>query len=107
MAAYPNFFTLADSTGSRENGAEPARATNGALRLRRLWAADKAAFEIGHVLTAAQRTTLEAFYATNKSLDVTYRWPADGAFYTVRFAAPPQYTARTGYFEARVRLLEV
>jgi hypothetical protein len=108
MAAYPAFFTLADSVLLPESGIQPERATNGALRLRRLWAADKATAEIGHILTAAQKATLDAFYAANKDLDVTYTWPAaaGGGTYTMRFVAPPRYTPRGSYFEARVRLAE-
>lgn len=107
MPAYPSFFTLANSVTVSENGAEPTRATNGSLRIRRMWSADKKSFDIGHVLSDAQRATLDAFYAANKDANNTYRWALDGVSYTVRFAAPPQYTPRTGYCEARVRLLEV
>ena len=107
MAAYPSFFTLADSTATAADGLEPERATNGALKLRRLWSADKVSFEIGHVLNAAQRATLDAFYAANKDLDVVYTWPKPQTAYTVRFVAPPRYIPRGEYFEARVRLQEV
>ncbi len=107
MANYPGFFTLADSTASPQGGAEPARASNGALKVRRLWPDDKHSFEIGHVLTLAQRTTLDAFYAANKNLDVTYTWPGDNVARTVRFAAPPQYRRLTAHLEVRVRLEEV
>lgn len=107
MANYPGFFTLADSTAKPQAGLEPARATNGALKLRRLWPDDKHTFEIGHVLTLAQRATLEVFYATNKNLDVTYTWPGDNVARTVRFAAPPMYRPLTAHVEVRVRLEEV
>lgn len=108
MAAYPAFFTLADSVLVPDAGLEPERATNGALRLRRLWSADKATAELGHLLTASQKATLDAFYAANKDLDVTYTWPAaaGGGTYTMRFIAAPRYTPRGQYFEARVRLAE-
>lgn len=106
MANYPGYFTLADSTATPQSGVEPARASNGALKLRRLWPDDKHSFEIGHALTLAQKATLDAFYATNKNLDVTYTWPGDSAR-TVRFVAPPQYRVFTRHVEARVRLDEV
>jgi hypothetical protein len=106
MAAYPKFFTLADSTHTAEDGLQPERATNGAIKLRRLWTADKASFEIGHILSATQKATLDAFYVANKDLDVTYTWPPTGAAYTTRFSAPPRYTPRGFNFEARVRLVE-
>lgn len=105
--AYPSFFTLADSTVTPADGMDPQRATNGALKLRRLWSADKASFDLGHVLTAAQKSTLDAFYAANKDLDITYRWPRPATDYTARFVAPPRYTPRGDRFEARVRLMEV
>jgi hypothetical protein len=107
MAAYPAFFTLADSTVTPADGLEPERATNGSLKLRRLWSADKQAFEVGHMLSAGEKATLDAFYAANKDLDVTYTWPRPATAYTVRFVAPPRYIARGAHFEARVRLLEV
>lgn len=107
MANYPAFFTLADSTALPESGIEPERATNGALRHRRLWPDDKTTFDIGHVLNATEVDTMVAFYAANKDLNFVYRWPADGGLRTVRFAAPPRYTKRTAHWEVRVRLLEV
>lgn len=108
MAVYPAFFTLASSTLVADNGMQPERATNGALKLRRLWPADKAVAELGHLLTAAQKATLDAFYTANKDLDVTYTWPAaaGGGTYTMRFLEPPRYTPRGAFFEARVRLGE-
>lgn len=106
MATYPAFFHLANSLAVPDSGIEPERATNGTLVMRRLWAADKTSFDIGHVLSAAQKATLDAFYAANKDLDVTYVWPKGGTF-TVRFTGPPRYTPRGVHFEARVRLQEV
>lgn len=107
MANYPGFFTLADSTATPQAGTEPARASNGALKLRRLWPDDKHSFEIGHTLTQAQVDSLQAFYAANKNLDITYTWPGDRMARTVRFAAPPQYRVFTNHVEVRVRLEEV
>lgn len=108
MAAYPPFFTLADSTLVADDGLQPERATNGALKLRRLWPASKASADLGHLLTVAQKATLDAFYAANKDLDVTYTWPAQagGGTYTMRFVAPPRYRRVGLHYEARVRLLE-
>lgn len=107
MANYPGFFTLADSTATVQSGLEPTRATNGALRLRALWPDDKHDFELGHLLTPAERDTLQAFYLANRFLDVSYRWPGDGVVRTVRFVAPPQYRRMQHHVEARVRLQEV
>jgi hypothetical protein len=107
MANYPAHFTLADSRAVTESGIEPERASNGTLKLRRLWPDDKATFDVGHVLTSTDATSFEAFYQANKNLDVTYRWPGDGARYTVRFVAPPRYVPRVNRVEVRVRLQEV
>jgi hypothetical protein len=107
MSAYPGFKTLSDSTALPESGVEPVRATNGSLRVRRLWSADKISFDIGHVLAAGDKATLDAFYAANKDADVSYTWPKTGATHTVRFVAPPRYTPRTHVWEVRVRLMEV
>src|SRR5574337_1858189 len=92
MAAYPAFGVLRSGPGpSRSDGQEPVRATNGALKVRRLYSAPKSDFQIDHMLTAAENATLDTFYSTNRDLDVSYTSPEDGAVYTVRFAAPPQY----------------
>lgn len=107
MAAYPRLLTLRESTEERDAGIVPARATNGALKLRMLYPADKRTFEVRHLLTTAERATLEAFYAAEKLADVAYTWPADGATYTVRFVAPPQYRRVGDRHEATVRLMEV
>ena len=106
MAAYPSLLTLRDSTEERDAGIVPARATNGALRLRVMYPADKRSFEVRHLLTSAERDTLEAFYQAEKLANVAYTWPADGVTYTVRFVAPPQYRRTGDRFEATVRLME-
>lgn len=106
MAAYPSLLTLRDSTEERDAGVVPARATNGALRVRVMYPADKRAFEVRHLLTSAERTTLETFYQAERLNDVTYTWPADGAAYTVRFVAAPQYRRTGDRWEATVRLME-
>ncbi len=104
---YPAFRQTRDSTATREGGQEMARATNGRLYVRRLWVSDKTDFELGHVLTAAERTQLEAFYTANVDAEFPMRYAADGQTYTVRFTAPPRYLSRLMRFEARVRLAEV
>lgn len=107
MANYPGFFHLSDSVATPQSGVEPARASNGTLKMRRLWPDDKHSFDVGHALTLAQGDTYQAFYAANKNLDVTYTWPGDRLTRTVRFAAPPQYRVFTHHVEVRVRLEEV
>lgn len=108
MAAYPSFGHLRSGPGpSRSDGQEIVRASNGALKVRRLYSATKSDFAIDHMLSAAEKTTLDSFYTTNRDLDVSYTSPEDGATYTVRFAAPPQYLRFPSWYQARVRLMEV
>lgn len=107
MAAYPTLNTQETSRIDVEAGYEPVRATNGSLKVRRMFSADKASFTLDHDLTSAQKSTLDSFYASNKDLDVTYTWPGTGASYTVRFVAAPQYVWHPWGFRARVMLVEV
>jgi hypothetical protein len=108
MAAYPSYRCTADSTAEPEAGIDAERATNGLLRVRALYPADKTTFEVRHILTNAERDALWAFYLANKLLDVTFRWQGDGQTYTVRFGAAPRFRRRWPlHHEATVRLLEV
>ena len=109
MAAYPTLPWLVDGTATdRDGGLDPVRASNGTLKIRRLYSADKAGWTIAHWLTDAQKATLEAFYTTNRTLNVTLTPPYEGASYTVRFAATPVYEPKyANRWVAKVRLLEV
>lgn len=104
MAAYPTLPYAETSRMTVAAGQEPARATNGALKLRRLHSQDRAVFVLNHELTGAQKTTLDSFYATNKDIDLTYTWPATAASYTVRFTTAPQYVWTVWGWQAQVRL---
>ena len=105
--SYPSLRILRDSTAERQGGQEPARATNGATRMRRLWSGEKTEFVIEHMLGDADCSTLEAHYQANKDLSFDFLWPEDGASYTVVYAAPPQYLKRLGWWLGRVRLMQV
>lgn len=106
MAAYPFTTFHQDSAPTTANGREVRRATNGALRIRDLYSADKSGFDLRHRLTQAERNTLMSFYAANKDLDLTLTW--DGTAYTCRFAAAPQVLWRPGnWYEVRVQLEQV
>jgi hypothetical protein len=108
MSAYPAFpVQRAGSAAQRAGGQQVVRATNGAVRVRRLYSTEKTTFDLVHWLTDAQRTTLETFYQANRDGDVTLTWAEDGLAYTTRFAAPPQYLRREGWWEARVRLEQI
>jgi len=107
MATYPTLPWMRDGTKiDRQGGFEPVRASNGALKVRRLYSGEPHDFDIEHWLSDAQKSTLESFYGTNKLLDVTLTNPEDGASYTVRFAAAPVYEWHPGYWRTRVRLME-
>jgi hypothetical protein len=96
-----------DSDAARLSGIEPTRATNGLLKVRRLFSADKTDFTVVHLLGRADRDTLMAFYAANVTTEFTFYWPGDGATYTVRFAAAPQSSRRSNHYRVTVRLSEV
>lgn len=107
MSDYPRLRIVRASTADRQGGVQAERATNGALKVRRLWPDEKTDFVIDHVITRDERTALEAYYQLNKDLAVNLFWPDDGATYSVCFAGPPQYVRRGDFFEARVRLMQV
>lgn len=108
MAAYPSFYWSKEGTTlSIDDGMQAVRATNGKLKVRNLYTADKRDWQLSHWLTTAQRSTLDAFYAANKLLDVTFTSADDGATYTVRFVAAPIYQWQVSYWVARVHLKEV
>lgn len=106
--AYPVLPIMRpDSAAAREGGLAPTRATNGALKVRRLYSAEKTSFNLVHWISPAEKAALEAHYQANKDLSFSFAWPSDGATYTVRYGAAPQYTDRPGWFIAAVTLLEV
>ena len=108
MAAYPTLPWGRNNTKiSREGGFQPVRATNGALKVRKLYSTEKKQWDIEHWLTDAQKATLETFYQANKVLNITVTTPDDGATYTARFATAPTYTAQVSYWVTTVKLMEV
>ncbi len=107
MATYPSFGVQINSSVKVEEGYEPVRATNGSLKIRRMFASPKRTFDIEHWLDSSEKSTLDTFYSTNKGLNVTLVWAGDGQSYTVRFVDAPQYTWQPWGFVTRVRLMEV
>lgn len=96
------------SSTVRSGGQNAVRATNGALKMRRMFTTEKLEFTIDYWLTSAQKTALENFYTTNRDASNTIVWAEDGVTYTVLFVAPPQYVLMPGgWWQARVRLMEV
>lgn len=108
MAAYPTLPITLNSRRSFDSGRTAVRATNGALKVRALYSSEKATIELEHELTAAQATSLDSFYGTNKDLDVTFTWPQPVENYTVRFVAKPRHDPQPGgWFKTYVTLLQV
>lgn len=104
---YPSLQTLRTGSAERLSGHEPQRATNGTLKVRRLATTEKTNFQLEHLLTADQRTTLEAFYQANKDGNVALTGPEDGGSYITRFVGAPQYRRLGQRWHARVLLNEV
>ena len=108
MAAYPTFPMQRDGTAwQREAGIVPTRATNGVLKVRRIYSADKRSFVATHWLSDTDKATLEAHYSAHRAVSFSMAWPHDGASYTVVYAGAPQYELRDGFVVATVPLLEV
>lgn len=105
--AYPTLMILEESEPARDAGLQAARATNGMLKVRRLYSADKTDFVVVHMLTRAERDTLLTFYAANITTEFTFAWPGDGNTYTCRFSAAPQVWRKGLYYRVTVRLAEV
>jgi hypothetical protein len=108
MASYPKFPILDTSNVTRVDGYIPVRATNGMLRVRKTMTSEKREFTIDHFLGKTDKETLESFFQTNKTLDVTLSWPGEASTFTVRFVAAPEYVATQNYlYKVRVRVAQV
>jgi hypothetical protein len=106
MAAYPSLPLTTNSEPRRLDGYEPVRATNGLLKMRKMFNADKFEFDLEHELTASQKTSLESHYAGDKTNSFSFTWPG-GSTYTVKYMMSPQYRDMPGgWFVARVKLGE-
>lgn len=104
---YPSFPVLDESESTSDAGIQATRASNGLLKVRRLFSADKAEFTVVHALSRADRDTLMTFYAANVATQFSFYWPGDGATYTVRFAAAVQSSRRSNHYRMTIRLVEV
>lgn len=108
MAAYPSFPMQREGTAwQREAGIVPTRATNGVLKVRRSYSADKRSFVAIHWLNDTDKAALESHYASHRTVSFSMTWPHDGGTYTVVYAGAPQYELRDGFTVATVPLLEV
>jgi hypothetical protein len=105
--AYPTLPTGDDSGADIDLGLEPARATNGALRVRARYPADKRSFTLHHMLTAAQYTALQTFRNANRLLDVDLYWLPHNATYTVRLVGYQERCVHSELWDVTVKLEEV
>jgi len=96
-------YMLDDSTVDPLSGHEATRATNGALRLRRLFTGDKRNWSLSYLLEDADFDSLMAHYAANKDGQFNFYWPGDRQTYTASYVAAPQ-PSRIGPMHSRVRV---
>lgn len=90
MASYPAYGQTIQSRETREDGTQWERASNGALRGRAMWPADKLALRIEHVCDRADADALLAFYRANRLSMVDVVWQGDGQTYAMHFTRPPE-----------------
>lgn len=110
MATYP--ASLQVSLGSQEEWIDDQvadRSISGATKVRAFFSSKKRAFTIVHQnLSAAQISTLESFYDTNRLLVIQFTWVADGNTYNCLFAGPPKisYAKMGQYADVTVKLYQ-
>lgn len=109
MANYPSFRQLEDSEENILSGLVMRRASNGAARGRSMYSGKKRSFVIKHILTAAEKSTLETFYDTNIALTFTFVWTGDSVSRTCLFTQDaPKFIPLSGYlWRAEVPMEEV
>lgn len=96
MATYPALPTEYRSDPQPITRLAIDRAEDGTARGRAYHAADKVKIKVIHpLLTAADKATLDAFYATNRLIQFDYE-AIDGVTRSMLFAAPIQYERHPG-----------
>ena len=104
MSDFPRLKYLQDdSTVEVLSGHEPTRATNGALRIRRLFSDDKRSWSLSYFLEDDQLDALMTHYAGNKDGEFNFFWPGDRQTYTASYVSAPQ-PQRIGPAHSRVRV---
>lgn len=88
MAAYPFTTFGKESTVEDTDGRLVRRASNGSVKVRVPYSADKKRFNLVHRLKSSEMTTLANFYGTNRA--VTWTLVFDGSTSTCVFARPVQ-----------------
>jgi hypothetical protein len=107
VASYPTFAQLHDSEEGFVDDLLVDRAVNGTVKVRALYTAPKRRWTLKHRLTTAQRDTLQAFYASYRTVTNTFVWAGNGTTYTFVFEGPPTYSYPAGLIvDAVVRIVE-
>jgi hypothetical protein len=90
MAAYPDLPLAMNSRRRIINGTVSDMASDGTLWARNFHSQLVYEFTLIHIgMTAAQASTLEAFYTTNKANAITLTYKKDSAQYNCHFPIPP------------------
>lgn len=106
--SYPNFGIIDTAKEMVDTDLQIDRATNGAARGRMFYTSPKRTFDFEHMLTTAERATLDAFYSSNMTASFTFTWPLDGVSYTCIFGAAPVASPVTpGMVRMTVKLVQV
>lgn len=106
---YPTLPITINSRITKLDGRIIQRASNGALKTRKLFSSDKLEFALEHELTSAQKASLDSHYSTDGLNSFPYTWPGLGTpTYTVRYLGAPQYQEMPGgWYRASVKLGEI
>lgn len=109
MATYPTLPTRAGGDPQPIDSIEIDRAEDGTARGRSFYVCDKARFSLEHPwLTSSQKTTLAAFYSSNRLIAFDYVSGMSGATHSCLFSKPPAYSCqRGGYWTVKVEMEEV
>lgn len=108
MAAYPTLPTMIGSLPEPVESRVLARATNGAVKVRRLHPTEKVTLNLKHEISAADKATLDAHYSAHVDSSFSYTWPGTGGgTYTVVYGARPIHEEQPGgWFLTKVVLEE-
>lgn len=107
MATYPTLPTRSGSDPKPDTKLEIDRAEDGTARARS-YGSDKMRIKLDHpYLSATDKSTLAAFYTTNRLIEFDYVSLSDGVTYSCLFAAPIEWSrvSRSRY-SAKVEIVE-
>lgn len=109
MADYPYFDQLEGSHYEEVDGKRVDRSSSGTVRTQSFYDDVKKVFFPKHIITQAEKDTLDAFVTTNKDAsDITFYWFEDSAPYTVLIQSRPKYQPiKAGIWSVEIELAEV